>query len=253
MGLNIDTLRHVKHGSTRWAWNILYRSCEYIVFRRLNGTIASGLFAGLQFTSTDILGTPMPKILGTYEKEIQEVFEQWNHKKFNRFINVGGAEGFYAVGITKKFEVEEAIVYEMLEKGQSMIRTISEKNRVSTCVQIHSKCEEHDLYKLCDECAKDLVFIDVEGAEIELLSSRVLERLRNSTVVVEAHDFQVDNCTNLVRQMFSNTHVTKVISSRARIEKDFPLSYPFPKAIKLAMMDERRPGVMNWIIASPYE
>ncbi len=251
MGVSINTLRHVKYGSKRWLWNFLFRSCKYIVLRRLNGTIASGLFKGMHFTTSDLSSTPMPKILGTYEKEIQEVLEKWNHENFNRFINIGGAEGFYAIGIAKQFNVEEVIVYEMLKEGQAMIRMIGEQNHLLSGVRIYSKCEEHDLYEVCDEHANDLVLIDVEGAEIELLSSRVVGKLRNSTVVVEAHDFKVTDCTNIVRTMFSSTHVTKITSSKVRMKKDFPLSYPLPKAIKLAMMDERRPEIMNWIIASP--
>ncbi len=251
MGLSINTLRQVKHGSRRWLWNVLYQGCKYIVLRRLNGTIASGLFKGMQFTTSYISSMPMPKILGTYEKEIQEVLQKWRYEKFNRFIDVGGAEGFYAVGIAKQFNVKEVIVYEMLEEGQVMIRMLGEQNRILPCVKIYSKCEEHDLYEICDERAKDLVLIDVEGAEIDLLSSRVVEKLRNSTVLVEAHDFKVTDCTNLVNQKLSSTHVTKIISSNLRKKTDFPLYYPFPKAIKLAMMDEQRPEIMNWIIASP--
>ncbi len=205
----------------------------------------------MHFSDYDLSGTPAPKILGTYEKEIQEELSRWTERKFNRLINVGGAEGFYAVGIMKTLDVDEAIVYEKLEEGRNMIHAISENNRVSQYINIFSCCEESDLYEICDESLCDLVFMDVEGAEVELLSSRVIAKLRNSAVVVEAHDFCVNNCTNLVRDRLHRTHATKILTSRERVAKDFPLSFPLPKAIKFAMMDERRPEVMNWIIANP--
>src|SRR5215218_7302739 len=65
--------------------------------------VRSGPFAGTAY-SRDLLvdsGDAVAKLVGTYEMELHPVVEAWISEPPRRLVNVGAAEGFYAVGFAR--------------------------------------------------------------------------------------------------------------------------------------------------------
>ena len=61
--------------------------------------VISGPFVGMKYVSQSIGSAYVCKILGTYEKEIQEYVLAPQLSSFDVFINIGSGEGYYAVGV----------------------------------------------------------------------------------------------------------------------------------------------------------
>ena len=60
--------------------------------------VQSGLFQGTQLYPQAIASQLLPKIQGTYEKEVQDFLSKISFM-FDRFLDVGCAEGYYLAGI----------------------------------------------------------------------------------------------------------------------------------------------------------
>lgn len=230
-----------------------YALCErYVKNAMKDNVIVAGVFAGVKFTDNQVFGTPMAKLLGTYEMELRDVLSNIGSAQCDRLINVGGAEGYYAVGGAVSWDIQEVIVYEALEEGRKLITCIAKKNGVLDKMRVLGNCSEDDLYALSSEESRDILIMDIEGNELRLLSERVLDRLRKSIVVVEAHDFVCPGCSLAIRKRLQKTHDVSVISSQTRTPADFPLNIPVTSKCKTALMNERRPGIMEWVIGMPH-
>jgi len=57
----------------------------------------------MQLIDRVVFGALTAKLLGTYEKELQDAIRALEKKRFGRIINVGAAEGYYAVGLARNF------------------------------------------------------------------------------------------------------------------------------------------------------
>ena len=60
--------------------------------------VQSGLFQGVKLYPHAIASQLLPKIQGTYEKEVQDFLSRFSFM-FDRFLDVGCAEGYYLAGV----------------------------------------------------------------------------------------------------------------------------------------------------------
>ena len=54
-----------------------------------------------------------------------------------------------------------------------------------------------------------------------------------------------------LEKRFSNTHDLQIIDSKPRTVQDFELDMWIPAAVKNKIMDEKRPGIMQWLVGIP--
>jgi hypothetical protein len=79
--------------------------------------VTGGPFAGLRYVpryvswSVDLI----PKLLGTYEQELHPVIERWLNAGFDTFVDVGSAEGYYAVGLARGVEGARVHAFDIQE------------------------------------------------------------------------------------------------------------------------------------------
>ena len=74
------------------------RYVRKLIQKHSSGHVISGPFAGMQYVNTSVGSALEPKILGTYELELHDVFERLLDKDFAAIVNVGAGEGYLAVG-----------------------------------------------------------------------------------------------------------------------------------------------------------
>src|SRR6516164_11669035 len=60
--------------------------------------ILTGPFSGMAYLNTSDFGPIAPKWLGSYEMEIQDLVGELCGSGYPTIVNVGSAEGYYAVG-----------------------------------------------------------------------------------------------------------------------------------------------------------
>jgi len=184
------------------------------------GVILGGPFKGMNFSGKQIYSLPIPKFLGTYEMELHSTIEKLCHKNYHQIIDVGAAEGYYAVGFAIRCPETVIVAFETLEEGQSLIREQAMRNQVENRVQIKGKA---DCAQLRSEVSqKTLIIMDVEGAENELLDPLAIPRLQDADLLVEVHEALRPGTLDRLTSRFQETHALQVIPSLPRTLSDFP-------------------------------
>lgn len=217
--------------------------------------VRSGPFQGMKYGSAASAGSALyPKLLGTYEREITPFVEDILAKEFELIIDVGCAEGYYAVGFARRFKgrLEKVIAYDTDKRAQALCAENAKLN--DALVEIGGFCDDQTLIENCSQ-RNSLIFVDAEGYEKHLISDRVTNVLRHCTFLIESHDFINLETTRHLLNCFSQTHITKVISSIDDIDKAYEYTdldkFNLSLSDKKRLFAERRPAIMKWIYATP--
>jgi hypothetical protein len=182
------------------------------------------------------------KLVGSYERELHPVIELLASQQFQTIVNVGCADGYYAVGMALRCPGATVRAYEILEEQQASCRATAEANGVGDRILVDGECTAADLAALDREA---LVIMDCEGAEDTLLSSPML-----ATVLVELHDWEDKTLPARVLARYTNSHDVELIHSEPRATVDFPqLSFLSPADHELALFERYTP--MEWAVIRP--
>lgn len=212
----------------------------------IDSIVASGPFKGMKYVSGSIGSRLLPKILGTYELELHPVIEEICRGSFDVIIDVGAAEGYYAVGMALRNSGAKIIAFETEAGGQNLIKNMADLNGVANRVSVRGFCDSRSLSDSISDNKKCLIIMDIEGAESVLLDNSMIPKLNNCSILAEIHECVVPGVGDIILGRFKNTHKIIEIKERARTLGDFPLPAPFlyrslfKKYFILNSMDEAR-------------
>ena len=215
-------------------------------------TVRSGPFAGLRYVEEAVaaphLADCLPaKLLGSYERELHPSLERLLERGFPSIVNVGAAEGYYAVGLALRAPAARIWAFETDAGRRDLCRELARANGVDARVEIAGECDAERLAGLGDD---SLVVMDCEGCEVDLLggSSR---GLANSSLIVELHDPIEPRSTSSVEEAFGETHAIELIDARPRYAGDFPeLDFLGWNNRELAI-SETRTHPTRWAVVTP--
>lgn len=220
---------------------------EMYYARKLPKMIMAGPFAGMKYASTHPPGgIILPKLVGTYEDELEPVWEEIKQKRYDVFVNAGAAEGYYSVGL-KKYILPDipSIAFEMQAVNRRGIVHLAKLN--NTKVEIKGICTKENLKEIIQN-KKSFILMDVEGAERELLDVDYIDFTRTD-LVVEVHPvYDKDLETKLVNR-FKDTHNIQIVGTK---EKKLPnIKYPdwVYKKSRFVMAEYRGPQSWLWMQA----
>lgn len=215
--------------------------------------VRSGPFAGLRFPEAAV-GAPdhadcLPaKLLGCYERELHEPLERLIARGFSTIVNVGAAEGYYAVGFALRVPGARVHAFEIDETRQELCRELARTNGVADRVETAGECDAAWLAGLEDDC---LLLMDCEGCEVDLLGPEQAAGLAGSAVVLELHDFIDPRSGGEVVDRFASTHDVERIAATPRYTGDFPeLEFLGWKNREIAV-SEVRTHPMEWAVLTP--
>jgi hypothetical protein len=215
--------------------------------------VASGPFAGMQYLDEAVGSVLEPKLIGIYEKELHEVVEQLVERGPTTIIDIGAAEGYYAVGLALRLTHAKIFAFETETKGQKLLAQLAKKNGVNDRIQILGACDVSELNRVIANGLETTIVCDVEGAESFLLDPAQITALKKSSILVELHPKQCPGVKEIIKSRFASSHDIKVIVQEPRIASDFPYqSFPvklFPNAyLENAVSEFRQPWeeIMNW-------
>ena len=123
--------------------------------------------------------TPAPSsyLLGSQERELHEAIERIVATGYGTVINVGAADGYYAVGLALRSPGTRVIAFEALAEMHPVIARVAALNRVGDRVAIFGACGIADLRRaLAAAGPKTLVVMDIEGGEAKLLDPEARAR-----------------------------------------------------------------------------
>jgi hypothetical protein len=170
------------------------------------GTVVhSGIFRGMTFLdhSTEE-GAMMPRLLGTYESELHPHFRAFVEESLDAVIDVGCAEGYYAVGLARMAPSVTVHARDIDEKARTACAELAQRNGVADRVRIGGRFEAEDFQAFVGQRA--LVLVDAEGAEADILDPVRAPALADMSIIVETHDVFRPGSEALLKSRFSPTH-----------------------------------------------
>jgi hypothetical protein len=188
------------------------------------------------------------KLLGSYERELHPALERLLEAGFSTIVNVGAAEGYYAVGLAVRAPGSRVYAFETDEGRRELCREIARANGVEGQVETAGECDPAWLAALEEDC---LVVMDCEGCEVDLLGEDQAASLSGSALIVELHDFIDPESSRCIAERFASTHEVERVAATPRYSGDFPeLGFLGWKNRELAI-SELRTHPMDWAVLTP--
>ena len=214
---------------------------------RLNqseGRVMSGPFQGMNFYFNDTLGCYAPKLLGVYEMEMHSFIREAIAKQYEAVINIGCAEGYYAVGFATTMPNSIIHAHDIDEKLQAVTSRVAQKNNVQDRVKIGGLFDGSRFAEFKGK--RTLVFCDIEGAERELIDPAAYPELLNMDVLLECHECFILGLREIMAKRFEKTHTITWAEPELRWGK-FNLNLPNIDDLDLCLLSyENRAGATPW-------
>jgi hypothetical protein len=189
--------------------------------------VSGGPFAGLEYP--DLAPHSLaPKLLGIYERELHAAVENAIRAEPEVIVNVGAADGYYAVGLARRCPRATVIAYEADPEQRELCARVAAANGAD--VQIHGAATLADLRAQSRRPA--LLVMDCEGCERALLEPPL-----DATIIVELHDVYDPGVGDEVVARFRATHEIELVPTA-----------PQPPG---GILSEQRPGPMRWAVMTP--
>lgn len=190
-----------------------YRSMliQNTLLQQCGAKVLDGPFAGMAYVEQSAEGCHVPKLLGCYEAELHPFLFGLERAGYTTVLNIGCAEGYYAVGIKRLFPAVRMLAYDINPLAQQACRSLADRNGVE--VEIGGLFSLQDFGRF-DRNEKILVWCDIEGAERELLDPELAPRLKEMDLVVEFHPTEKGYTMNDVLPRFAESHDVEMINAR---------------------------------------
>lgn len=185
-------------------------------FLQQQGTVVmDGPLKGLDFLPQSAEGCHVAKLLGCYEQPLLPHIEQAIEHGYSRIINIGCAEGYYAVGMARRMPATEVLAYDLNPKARQVCSELATKNGVADRVTVGALFKPAD-FALRHAGEKVLVLCDIEGGERELLDPAAAPALSGMDLIVESHECLVSGITKLLIERFTPTHDIMVVEDNGQ-------------------------------------
>lgn len=220
------------------------------VIRILGDHVATGPFAGMCLPNTAIWedGNYGCKLIGSYEFELHRVLEIALRRQPKTIINIGCAEGYYAVGLAMIAPKARIIANDIDPKSLAVCMANARLNGVEDRITpVHACYRPH---QLDTGEHRRLYIVDCEGGELFILDPALCPSLARSDIIVECHDFCQSDISAIIARRFDDTHIVGLIEPQA----PDPAAYPFlaslhPFGVRLlAVTDKRPPQGTVWLV-----
>lgn len=214
-------------------------------------TVLSGPFCGMKYYNKIVWGPITPKWLGTYECELHDIVDYMIKRKYSKILDIGAAEGYYAVGLAYMSPESHVISYDVDYIARKRLLELKQLNDVSN-IEIKGYCDYDEI--TAQLCKNALIVCDIEGCEYDLLRPDKCQALAGYDLLVEIHSFQdksVSDVEQSIIQRFCATHEIQVLSISQRditsIASQIPTLRNISKSIVERAVDECRWMPQVWL------
>ena len=222
-----------------------------------SATILHGPFKGLAYSNDQFCCSAIPpKLLGSYEREIHAWLEEIIGKKYEGVIDVGCAEGYYAVGLAWRMKKIPVYAYDINIVAREQCKKLAASNGVENLVELRSYCDPDELKNVVNG-RRFLIIADCEGYEKTLFSDKNIASLVNSDIIIEVHDFMDLTILPHLRELFASSHRIQEVESVDDLRKldryDYPELRGFDIHERYRTTAEWRKRIMIWMYMTPIQ
>ena len=213
--------------------------------------VGSGLFRGM-ILSPDVLASQLlPKVIGTYEKEVQDYLKE-SVLACDNFIDIGCAEGFYLTGIAR-WRCIPCIGIDTDLRSKAAVDYAAAANGVSELVSFSADINEVRSFLK----GSVLCLVDVDGAELQVLESLI--RLCESSRSLSSVRLIVESDSSETGSQNIPEIISFLCSSGWRVDsvlRQNPSNRFVGHCSELSFLEqvvrgaEGRPGSQSWLVAS---
>lgn len=211
--------------------------------------VLSGPFEGMRLASVYSGSSLLPKIVGSYEDELAAVVGAIVHGSYDCIVDIGSAEGYYAVGLSLLCPKARIVAYDINEAARKNLRELADLNDVADRIEIRAECSHASL--AADIRGRSFVICDIEGAERELIDPARCPELASCEMLIELHTQGARDTPELVKSRFAHTHEVRSFFSRAKRVEDYPCIEFLPPHLRSVALDEMRIPGQEWIWLVP--
>lgn len=223
------------------------------IYNQYQGIIRYGIFKGYQLPKQTWWGhfDIASKIFGLYEKAVLD--ELAASGKVDLFIDIGAADGYYALGMLHSGLADNVICYEKSVLGRKIILESATINSFTNRIEVLGEANLDSLKSLQSESKKAILLMDVEGFEYALLNKTLLQQFSNYKLIVELHPFteelNIANA-NLISRCESIFNV-RLIQDNIRNTNNLNDLNILSNDERALIMSEGRVNQMTWLVAEP--
>ncbi len=212
-------------------------------------TVRNGYFKGMNYPRFQSYGSAIfPKLLGSYEKELTEVIKKILSKEYQNIIDVGCAEGYYAVGFAMNTKAK-IYAYDINDDARTFCLEMAKLNKVDELITLKSLCDENVL-RTFDFEDQNLIISDCEGFEQKLFTTNNIANLKKCDLLIEIHDNVDITISQYIMSLFQSSHNIQIIRSLDDLEKIKSYEYKELEGLnfneKKHILSEGRPNIMEW-------
>lgn len=182
---------------------------------RHGAKIFSGPFAGMEYVIRATEGALIPRLLGTYESELHPHLKAAIEAGVDCIIDVGCAEGYYAVGLARIAPEATVYAYDIDEKARVACADLAARNGVAERVIVGGEFKPDGFEAFKGRRA--LVLVDAEGAELEILQPDLSPALAGMNIIVETHDVYRAGALATMVERFSATHEVVRVNQQPKV------------------------------------
>jgi Methyltransferase small domain len=221
------------------------RQIEEWLINLTTGIVQSGPFKGMKLLRERAWesGALSPMLLGCHEQELHFVIEEeiarLEKLENPRIVNIGCAEGYYAVGLARR--LPKATVW-AVDSSERALR-IAQDTAAANDVKIVSG-EDISLVM----AAPDLVVMDCEGHETVYADPQKFPGLLRAHMIIEMH-----GTMNIMLERFENLFSITAYQEGWRDPNDFEILRMSSSAVRWLAVSENRPSLMGWFVMRPQE
>ncbi len=210
--------------------------------------VMQGPLQGMDFLSQSAEGCHIAKLLGCYEQPLLPYIEAAIRASYPTILNIGCAEGYYAVGMARRMSDTHVLAFDLNPKAQATCRALAEKNGVLDRIQIGGLFKPEDFADYASQ--RVLVLCDIEGAERALLDPVSAPALQGMDLIVESHECLIPGITQTLIARFRTSHdITLVHDNGQRELANAPAWFKnFAHLDQLLATWEWRSGPTPWLV-----
>lgn len=212
-------------------------------------TVMHGPFKGMEYVAWASEGALAPRLLGAYEFALHPYLEAFAKADLDCVIDVGCAEGYYAVGLARLMPQVVVHAHDINANARAACAALAAKNGVSERVIVGGVFAPADFQAFAGRAC--LVVVDIEGAEDDLLDPAVSPALKAMSLIVETHDLFRPGVKQRLIERFSASHEITVVEQQAN-----PTALPdwlkdLSHMDQLLAVWEWRSGPTPWLVMTP--
>ena len=223
------------------------------IFKNNEPVVLTGPFAGMRYIDEYTFVPIAMTWLGIYEAQLNPWIRRIIQGSYDTFIDIGAAEGYYAVGIARARPDMNVVTFEADPFSRRAQKRLAALNGVKN-IDIHSLCDHQTLESVLGK--RPVVLCDIEGGEVDLIDPIRTPGLRRADLIVETHlfeDLSIPQVTQMIANRFRDTHQIEVVHENSEsMEKARLIDKLRRDGIAPAMLDDiasiKPPTPNEWLI-----